>query len=157
VIPPLTTLSGAPWPVLPPGIHFARLIEIRGRFATNPRRRELFAGLLEGLALLQRAGCGVAYLDGSFVSGKEYPGDFDACWDHAGVEGKGLDPVFLDFSDRRAAQKARFMGEFFPLSLGRDGATFLDFFQVEKATGGQKGIIGVRLTGEQLLIGQVKQ
>ena len=34
------------------------------------------------------------YLDGSFVSAKLIPGDFDACWDEDGVDFDSIDPVF---------------------------------------------------------------
>lgn len=152
MIPNLTSVAGAPWRILPPGMHAATLEEVEGTFATNPRRRKLFAGLVEASGLLRYAGCRAIYLDGSFVSGKPLPGDFDVCWDHEGVDPSRLDPVFLDFNNRRAAQKARFMGEFFPLSF-RDsaGTTFLDFFQVDKATGGQKGILAIALPGDPVL------
>jgi hypothetical protein len=61
-------------------------------------------------------------LDGSFVTTKERPGDFDACWDIRFVDDAVLDPTFLDFSQGRAAQKRRFLGEFFPAQLP-EGAT----------------------------------
>ena len=34
-----------------------------------------------GLTNLSSAGCRLVYLDGSFVTRKERPGDIDACWD----------------------------------------------------------------------------
>ena len=104
-------------------------------------------------SLLLIAGCGTIYLDGSFVTDKPLPGDFDVCWDPVGVDPSKLDPVFLNFDDYRAAQKARFMGEFFPSSMreGATGHTFLDFFQVEKFTGGKKGVLTVALPGDPVL------
>lgn len=42
------------------------------------------------------------------------PGDFDACWDTDGVDLDVLDPVLLDLSNHRAAQRQRFGGELFP-------------------------------------------
>ena len=47
------------------------------------------------------------YIDGSFVTVKREPGDYDACWDIDGVNAEALDLVFLDFSGRRAAQKGK--------------------------------------------------
>lgn len=70
---------------LPPGIHDADWGEIETRFGHSPRRAELLEGLREGLALLRSAGCQTAYLDGSFATAKEAPGDFDACWESKGV------------------------------------------------------------------------
>ncbi len=85
--------------------------------AFTPRRVQLLAGLKEALSLLKRAGCHSIYVDGSFVRKKPEPGDFDACWAIEGVDIDELDPVFLDFSNSRARQKARFQREFFPAEL----------------------------------------
>src|SRR3546814_20699285 len=85
--------------------HFASLEEIEKRFATNERRRSLFKGITEVAETLRRAGCRVMFLDGSFVTDKELPEDFDGCWDANGVNATALDPVLLDFEDSRARQK----------------------------------------------------
>ena len=69
---------------------------------------------------LRRAGCRIFYIDGSFVTSKESPNDFDACWEEAGVEPELLDPVLLRFDAGRAEQKARYLGELFPASIGSD-------------------------------------
>ena len=53
---------GAPWRVLPPGIHDASMSDIEDRYATNERRRMLFEGLERALACLRRAGCKTVYL-----------------------------------------------------------------------------------------------
>ena len=102
-------------------------------FATNVWRRDLYIGLVDACGRLHRAGCQTVYLDGSYVSGKPRPGDFDACWDPSGVDPAKLDPVFLRFENGRAAQKAEFKGE---------------FFQHDRFSGKQKGIIAIPLTAE---------
>lgn len=132
---------------LPPGVHFAAWVELEMRFAFTPWRRRLLVGFRNACESLQAAGCRLVYLDGSFVTAKQRPGDFDACWDVRYVDDSKLDPVFWDFSHGRAAQKARFGGEFFPAQLpeGASGRAFLEFFQTNKMTGGPKGIVGVRL------------
>ena len=133
---------GGPWKVLPPGVHNATLEEVETRFASSDHRKHLFAGFKEGVLALRKAGCHRIFLDGSFVTEKPMPGDFDVCWDHAGVDDKNLDPVFSDFDDRRKKQRERFRGEFFPTHLLADGKhVFLDFFQIDKDTGNTKGII----------------
>lgn len=136
---------------LPPGIHFSTWSEIEKRLAFNGRRRRLLAGFREACELLRKAGCRLVFLDGSFVTTKEHPGDFDACWDIQQVDEDALDPVFWDFSNGRAAQKHRFGGEFFPAQLpeGTSGRTFVDFFQVNKLTGEAKGILSIRLRVNQ--------
>ncbi len=118
-------------------------------FGNTPWRRDLLAGLRAALASLKAAGCLTVYVDGSFVTGKDIPGDFDACWDIAGVDPTLLDPVLLTFADGRAAQKAKYLGEFFPsvADANPEGDAFLDFFQIDKETGEPKGIIALELGG----------
>lgn len=158
MIPPLITLHGAPWDVLPPGVHAAHLSEVKTIFATNAQRRNLFEGLVAALVQLRLAGCQTVYLDGSYVTGKPHPGDFDACWDPTGIDRAKLDNVFLDFRNGRAAQKAAFKGEFFPSSMmcADVGRTFLDFFQMERFTGKQKGVISISLLADPFLMQKVQ-
>ena len=136
---------GGPWKVLPPGVHNATLEEVASRFATSEHRKRLFLGFRNGVEALRKAGCRKILLDGSFITEKPMPGDFDVCWDHVGVNDKKLDPVFRDFGDRRKKQRERFGGEFFPAHLLADGKhVFLDFFQIDKDTGHAKGIICIK-------------
>jgi hypothetical protein len=132
---------------LPPGIHNATWEEIITRFGTTARGEELLTGLHEALMSLRDAGCRRAYLDGSFVTAKEEPGDFDACWEVAGVDADRLDPVLLTFGDARRAQRERFGGELFPAEAAADahGTRFLEYFQRDKITGDAKGIVAVGL------------
>ena len=88
---------------LPPGIHPASWDEIVTRYAINARRRELADGLLDALRSLKGAGCRTAYLDGSFVTAKDLPGDFDALLEDLRRRRRRLDRELLDFSNRRAA------------------------------------------------------
>ena len=79
----------------------------------------------------------------------EEPADFDACWDSEGVDIEALDPVLLDLSAGRGAQKARFGGELFPdVAELVSGLRFSEFFQNERDTG-RKGIVVIRLGGPQ--------
>jgi len=84
-------------------------------------------------------------LNGSFVTAKEEPGDFDACWDPDEVDFDRLDPIFFEFADGRATQKQRFGGEFFPnvIETG-SGLVFAEFFQ-NKRDMGRKGIVVLQL------------
>jgi hypothetical protein len=133
---------------LPPGIHHATWTEIVTRYATSVRRRELLDGLLDALRSLKGAGCATACLDGSLVTSRNHPGDFDACWESDGVILSCLDPELLDFSHDRATQKARYGGEFFPSDwpADGDGTTYLDFFQRDRLKQ-QKGIIALDMAG----------
>jgi hypothetical protein len=134
------------WNVLPPGIHEATLEEIEDRFATTEARQRLFDGFKRGAQALRAAGCRVVYLDGSYVTTKTTPGDFDACWEPFGVDPGKLDPVLLDFSNNRKNQKQKYGGEFFPSSTRADGSRpFIEFFQTDRHTGKAKGIIRIML------------
>jgi hypothetical protein len=149
MIPDLINVQGAPWSILPPGIHYASLSDIKHTFANNSRRRELFQGLFEAAKALKHAGCRVVYIDGSYVTGKPIPGDYDGCWDPSGVDPSKLDPILLDFDNARQNQKLKYLGELFPFDWeAAPGNIFLNFFQIEKISGRPKGIIAVDLATE---------
>ncbi|TMC43261.1 MAG: hypothetical protein E6J23_10395 [Chloroflexi bacterium] len=140
----LATLAGG---LLPTGIHVATWEELLTFTGTSRYRLTLIAGLRSAAFELKRCGCPTLYVDGSFVTDEPFPGDYDGCWELAGTDLAMLDPVLQDFSNRRAAQKAKYGGELFPASNLADtaGHTFLDFFQIDKHTGAPKGIIALEL------------
>jgi len=77
--------------------------------------------MIDGLELamtqLKAAGCITIYIDGSFVTAKQKPGDFDACWEDNGVDIdylKAIAPTLYNFGLRRAEQKNKYRGEIFP-------------------------------------------
>ncbi|MHB1987279.1 MAG: DUF6932 family protein [Acidimicrobiales bacterium] len=95
----------------------------------------------------RRPACRRVWLNGSFVTAKDEPGDFDACWDPDGVDLDALDPVLLDLSHGRSAQKERFGGELFPnVTEAGSGLVFAEFFRNERDTG-RKGIVVLRIGG----------
>lgn len=107
---------------LPNGIHWAEWTEVVDKFGLTAHRKRLLMGLKMALEQLKAAGCSTFYLDGSFVTAKEHPEDYDACWDVVGVDPTNLDPIFFDFLDfdrARAAQKAKYFGEFSQLRSRR--------------------------------------
>ena len=92
---------------LPPGIHQATWEEFHLRFGVSETRKKLLEDLAAALHSLQAAGCRLVYIDGSFVTGKPNPGDYDLCWSIESVIPERLDPVLLDFSPSgRRAMKA---------------------------------------------------
>lgn len=152
MIPGLVDLGPpTPWPVLPPGIYDVTLADIAERFATTPHRRLLFDGFIRVVQALHRAGCRTVYLDGSFVTGKPHPDDFDGCWDVRGVDPEQIDPVLLIFENKREAQKAKYLGEMFIAQAeGAPGRAFIDFFQTEKFSGRKKGLLRIQLDPEEI-------
>jgi hypothetical protein len=128
---------------LPSGIHPTSWDIFVARFGITDHRRRLVSGLKRALDSLTRAGCRRAYVDGSFVTEKEHPGDFDACWDPVGVDASLLHPVLLRFENQRLQQKIVFYGELFPSHWPANaaGQRFVDFFQIDKNSGALKGIV----------------
>ena len=108
MIPPFTGAG-----CLPVGVHIASREEFRARFLWNAYRDRLFETALPAFDLLRAAGVRRIWIDGSFVTEKERPGDVDVLWDDAYVDYDKLDPIFDDFDNGRAAQKAQFRAEFF--------------------------------------------
>lgn len=135
--------------LLPPGIHPCSWADFQKRFGTNSHRINLLEGFKRAVLALRRTGCERVYVDGSFVTSKIVPGDYDACWDRTNVDLNLLDPVLLDFSKGRAAMKAKYLGDWFPAQMleGGSGKVFLEFFQKDKTTGNPKGIVMLETRG----------
>jgi hypothetical protein len=136
--------------LLPAGIHWTNWSEIEKRFGTNRHRKRLLTGLERGAAQLKRANCSALYINGSFVTAKTTPDDYDVCYEMAGIRTALLDRVLLDFSSAgRLVQKAKYYGEFFSAYSPAEGPpfsrVFLNYFQQDSDTGEQKGILGLKL------------
>ena len=86
------------------------LAEIEARFAMTRHRKKLFSGLKAVAENLKAANCQTLYLNGSFITNKEDPGDYDACWEPLEVN-QNLDPVLLT---DRAARKVKYLGDIYP-------------------------------------------
>ncbi|MCX5493487.1 hypothetical protein OSH11_02095 [Kaistia dalseonensis] len=131
---------------LPAGIHTLTWSEAEELLAYNDRRKMLMGGLLAACRALALAGVTRVYVDGSFATKKANPGDWDACFEIARVDPTKLDSVFFDFSNERAAQKAKYLGEMF-FAEGKAtllGEPYLSFFQHTK-DGKPKGIVVIDL------------
>ena len=62
------------------GIHFMTWGDFYDQFSFSPRRKILIEGLGRAIDKLRHCGCSVIYIDGSFVTEKLEPNDYDACW-----------------------------------------------------------------------------
>jgi hypothetical protein len=138
VIPPFDARGNRP-----PGIHRATWAEVVARFGTTPHRRDLLAGLREALAALARAGCVALWLDGSFVTAREEPGDYDGAWEVARADVTLLDEAFPG-EDSPTKTKARYGGMLYPISaiVEPSWSVLLEFFQFDKA-GNRRGIVAI--------------
>lgn len=133
---------------LPSGVHIATLEELIKNFGYNSKRLWLIDGLNLLIENLEKAGCTSIYIDGSFVTKKETPGDYDLCWSVFGVDPHKVDPILLKFTpDEKSKAEIKYRGDIFPAELpeGGSGKLFLDFFQTDKNTGNEKGIIQIKI------------
>lgn len=133
---------------LPQGIHETTWEQFCRRFGHTEHRRSLIKGLASALKDISAAGCKMVFINGSFVTAKEVPGDYDLCWSIDGVVPEKLNPALLDFSRAgRAKMKDKYKGDLFPAEIpeGTSGKRFLDFFQIDKKTEEPKGIISMEI------------
>lgn len=132
--------------LLPKGIHEASWIEFYERFEGNIKRKRLLAKIKEVAIILKSVGCINFYIDGSFVTNRQRPGDFDACWDKEGVDLKKLNkdaPLLRHAPNAFLGEhcKSVYNGDVFsvdrlvadPESEERPPETisFLEFFQID--------------------------
>lgn len=136
---------------LKPGIHFMTWEEFYSNFSFSPRRRVLLDGLYKALEIFKKCECSTLYINGSFVSEKLEPNDYDACWegefDKVSKNILKIEPVFFDFVNKRKNQKLKYKGEIFPAEFSADskGTTYLDFFQEIRFSKEKKGIVAIKL------------
>jgi len=113
----------------------------------SKRRQLLFAGLEKAVDNLNDAGVLQIYIDGSFTTNKDEPGDIDGCWvPNREVNTKILDPVFIALSPPREAMKIKYGVDFLiaGITLNDAGCIVEDFFQVDR-DGNAKGILLLEL------------
>lgn len=133
---------------LPPGIHSTSWEEFKERYGVNYKRKQQLSGLEKAIGEFKQAGCTKLYVDGSFVTTKRNPGDFDALYDLDELNEDNIDDRLLDLSrNGRELQKKYYEGEFFPASekATPSGTIYLDFFQQDKRTKEPKGIVKIDL------------
>ena len=122
--------------------------EFEIEFGFNKIRKTLIEGLKLGIEHLKDCGCKNLYIDGSFVTKKEIPSDFDACWDEDGVDLARLIstyPTIVNFDEGRKYQKLLYGGEFFLMNTKASPYdTFINFFQKDR-DGNKKGIVNIKL------------
>ena len=128
---------------LPVGKHDITWDEFCNYFGYTEHRRKLIDGLKKGLLILKNYDCKIVYIDGSFVTDKERPNDFDACWEYNINMDVFLDHFLLNypefFEENSSQMKDKYYGEFYQASA------VLNVFQKDKKTNEPKGIIRLKL------------
>jgi hypothetical protein len=138
MIPPFDPTTG----YLPPGEHPATWQEVVDRFGWTPKRKHLLSGLRRMAMNLHQAGCRFFLLDGSFVTAKDEPGDYDACCDFSNIDVSVVDDRF---AGTRLEMKLEYFGELFAEQTEAiAGYTFREFFQSDR-DGAPKGVILLNL------------
>jgi hypothetical protein len=145
VIPPFDTLTGN----LLPGVHEAMWADVLTRFGYTPHRLALLAGLKLALDNLRAAGCRRVYIDGSFVTAKEAPHDFDACCllGSSGRERRVARPGVAGLLPEASGTKGEVRWELFiahQIADPRTGRRFVEFFQHDRLNN-PKGIVALDL------------
>jgi hypothetical protein len=95
---------------MPPGIHTVTLAEVKDKFAYNAKRIALFAGLNRVVGILSEAKCPEVFLDGSYITQKEEPGDYDLCFEPTGLQPTEPLRALLAAKENR---KAEYLGDIF--------------------------------------------
>lgn len=127
---------------LPPGVYLATMEEIRQRLAYNTTRETLFHQLSLVIAILREANCPEVYLNGSFISSKDEPGDYDMCWEPTGVNPT---EQLRQLLQNPQEVKKRFLGDIRPrISHPPYHIDLVNYWQTD-AGGDPKGIIAINL------------
>lgn len=125
---------------LPPGEHTASWSEFAARFGWNSHRLHLLEGLLRMAQNLRDAGCDFLLVDGSFVTAKDVPSDYDACCDFSIIN---IGRIDLDFFGSRQVMKLKYFGELFAdHSMADDLYTYREFFQSDRSNR-PKGVVRI--------------
>jgi hypothetical protein len=133
-----------------PGLHWLGIREFRDTFVLNFQRAWQFEGFVKACMALQQAGCRRVYVGGSYITSKEFPGDYDACWDPAGVSALSLDPVLYD-SDRREECVKIYRGEWFIAKEGNGPESAMyTYLSRDRDTGIERGMVGIKLNSIEL-------
>jgi len=140
---------------LPLGEHEISLAEFEQVFVYNERRREIFNKFLKLIDDLRTINCSLIYVDGSYVTDKEEPGDIDVCWhEDEFIDWDRLKKellILLDLEYPRHWQQLVYSADVFPANVYDSNAKklFKDFFQQHKETGNPKGIIKIKIGYDQ--------
>ncbi len=129
---------------LPTGEYLVTLDEIEARFGSaNEVRRKLMQGLKAAVANLSQANVRKLWIDGSFVTDKQFPNDIDGVWEvNEYIDLEVVDPIFL--GDRQGMKDKYGLDFFQDVIEAGSGLPFPKFFQTNR-DGESKGILVVYL------------
>jgi len=118
--------------------------EVAYHFGKNPRRLKQLANALQFFRIFHACGCQWVYIDGSFVSTKEYPGDIDLCFDITSVDAETLEKEFPAFFDPKAIGKIHRDLQCHIFTFSEEFMQFFDMLS-EDREGNLKGFVKLNL------------
>ena len=115
--------------LLPPGVHTCNLAQFAQAFAFNMRREQLLDSLHRCLERMHQAGLeGTVYLDGSYATDKELPGDLEITLD-VRHKSRALQDRALVFHAREHSALDKTGIDWWPTLGDNAGRDFTLFFQ----------------------------
>ena len=132
------------------GIHLVTWDELVKEYGFNQRRLDLLNGLSNLIEDLKTCGCTILYIDGSFVTKKRNPGDYDACWreydeNHCLIKPGISFRILLEGT--KEEQRLKYGGDIraaFTFADYNDNS-YLEFFQRDKGDKSKKGILQLNI------------
>lgn len=135
---------------LEPGTYEMEWDEFKNVFGISAHRCWLIEGMEFAIDDLKTIGCTAIYIDGSFVTKKIVPTDYDLCWEDTGislVEVKEKCYPLVDGGWKMQKIKERYRGDVAPASNIADMKKCINFlgYYTEDKQGRNKGIIKVKI------------
>lgn len=136
---------------LPEGIHTITWEDFENEFGFSPRRQMLMKGLYEVIQILKQCGCEAIFIDGSMVTDKLEPDDWDACFkgdEEAFHRLYAIDEnlVLDDYAKETVRKQNIKVNSILLMPRPKETYVILIFFQRVKGCKRKKGIIKIKLS-----------
>ena len=130
--------------ILKQGEHGTTWIEFSKLSGFTRRRRKIIRRMRPMLLHMRDVGCKFVNIDGSFVTSKINPNDFDGTLDPEGVDITKLDPIIKN--EDKFSMKEKYFGELYRQNTieAGTGNSFDEFFQVDRFNN-SKGVVIIDL------------
>jgi hypothetical protein len=135
---------------LVPGVHEMEWEEFKEKFGITDHRLWLIEGIELAIEDLRKVGCPAIFIDGSFVTKKAIPTDFDLCWEDEGISLKDVKKIcypLVDCGWRMSTIIERYRGEVVPKNniIDLDKGLTVYAWYTEDRQGRDKGIIKINI------------
>ena len=126
------------------GVYDASWDEFRIRYDVSFRRSAQLVGMKKFFMVLKDVNCKSVIIDGSFVTDKLIPGDYDGTWDTEGVDWSLL--LSSTWFQNKEQMQKEFQGELYAADTTELDTNMLfgEFFQIDE-WGRKKGVVRISL------------